>query len=199
MFAKRIFDLLVSFFGLLLLSPLFALIALVIAVDSPGPIFFRQERIGQYGEPFRIHKFRSMIFNGHGARGSLITIGIDSRITRVGLIIRKYKIDELAQLLDVVSGTMSLVGPRPEVPHYVDYYPEEVKRVVFSVRPGITDNASIEFKDEHLILGKSLDPDQTYIKDILPIKIKYYVEYVNSRSFYGDLEILFKTLKALVA
>lgn len=198
LFAKRLFDFLMSFLGLLLLSPLFFLVAILIKIDSPGPIFFRQERIGQYGKPFRIHKFRSMFFIGSEAKGSLITIGADSRITRVGVYIRKYKIDELAQLFDVLIGTMSLVGPRPEVSRYVDYYPKEVKETIFSVRPGITDRASIEFKDESLILGKSSDPHQAYVKDILPIKIQYYVRYVNGRSFFGDLHILFKTLKALI-
>jgi lipopolysaccharide/colanic/teichoic acid biosynthesis glycosyltransferase len=130
--------------------------------------------------------------------GLQITVGADSRVTKVGQLLRKYKLDELPQLLDVIIGHMSLVGPRPEVPHYVACYPEGVRNLVLSVRPGITDNASIEFKDENKILGQSVNTNETYIKKILPIKIQYYVDYVNSRTFFGDFLIIIRTINALV-
>lgn len=194
---KRLFDLLASFFGLLLLSPLFLAIALLIKLDSIGPVFFRQERVGRNGKVFRIHKFRTMVIDAE-KKGMQITVGADARVTRVGHILRKYKLDELPQLLDVLMGDMSIVGPRPEVPRYVAYYPIDVRAVVFSVKPGITDRASIEFKDENEILDRAIDPQRAYVEEILPIKLRYYVEYVNTRSFWGDLNLIFKTFKALI-
>ncbi|MBP7646346.1 MAG: sugar transferase [Comamonas sp.] len=194
---KRLFDFFASFIGLLLLAPLLLLIALAIKLDSPGPVFFRQKRVGQYGELFRIHKFRSMTVDAPST-GLQITVGEDIRITRVGGALRKYKLDELAQLIDVLNGSMSLVGPRPEVPFYVDFYPDEIRKIVFSVKPGITDWASIKYKDENEILSKSDDPQRTYVDEVLPIKLRYYVEYVQNRSFFNDIKIIYSTLLAIL-
>lgn len=195
--AKRLFDWLVSVVGLLLLLPLLLLLALCIKIDSPGPVFFRQERVGQFGRLFRIHKFRTMVTDSERL-GLQITVGSDARVTRVGHWMRKYKLDELPQLLDVWLGHMSMVGPRPEVPRYVGCYPTDLRDVVLSVRPGITDRASIEFKDEHEILGRAADPNIAYVNEVLPIKLRYYVEYVNTHSFWGDILLILKTLIALV-
>lgn len=196
MTVKRIFDLFASACGLVLLSPLFVLIAILIKSDSKGEVFFRQERVGMKGRLFRIHKFRTMSVEAE-RKGLQITVGSDCRITRVGAVIRKYKIDELPQLIDVLLGDMSLVGPRPEVPKYIACYPEHIRKKVLSVRPGITDWASIRFKDENKILGEASDPEAAYIKEVLPIKQAYYVEYVESRSFFGDVFIIFSTIAAI--
>ncbi|MBV5330409.1 MAG: sugar transferase [Chlorobium sp.] len=185
-----------SGFGLLLLSPLFLIITILIKLGSKGPIFFRQERVGLNGHTFRIHKFRTMAA-GAERKGLQITIGQDQRITAVGVVLRKYKLDELAQLIDVFIGKMSLVGPRPEVPKYIALYPEAVRSEVLSVRPGITDWASIQFKDENDILGRSSHPEKAYIEEVLPIKQRYYVEYVRGRSFLGDVHIILSTLLAV--
>jgi len=195
--AKRVFDWLASSVGLVLLAPLLFVLAVWIKLDSPGPVFFRQERVGKGGSVFRIHKFRTMVTDAERL-GLQITVGADVRVTRVGQWLRKYKLDELPQLLDVWLGHMSLVGPRPEVPRYVACYPADIRDVVLCVRPGITDRASIEFKNENEILGRAADPDQTYIKEVLPIKLRYYVEYVNSRTLLGDIELIFLTLKAIL-
>jgi len=194
---KGAFDRLASGLGLLLLSPLLLLIALAVKLDSPGPVFFRQERVGRAGRVFRIHKFRTMVSNAE-RQGPQITVGADARVTRVGVVLRKYKLDELAQLIDVFVGDMSLVGPRPEVPRYVAYYPDDVRAIVLSVKPGITDRASIEYKDESEILGKAQDPHHAYLHEVLPIKLRYYVDYVQTRSFWGDVAIIFATLRALL-
>ena len=196
MIAKRFFDLAFSGLGLFLLSPLFLLIAVAIKIDTPGPVFFRQERVGRLGVHFRIHKFRTMDVHAE-ARGLQLTTGNDSRITRSGQWLRKYKLDELAQLIDVVLGKMSLVGPRPEVPRYVAMYPEAARKVIFSVRPGITDLASIEFKDENGILAVSKNPERDYIENILPQKIHFYQRYVSERSLWLDLALIFKTIRAI--
>ena len=196
MILKRLFDCLASFLGLLLLAPLLLLISIAIKLDSAGPVFFRQERVGQYGKFFRIHKFRSMTVDAP-SKGLQITIGADARITRVGFWLRKYKLDELAQLIDVFNGSMSLVGPRPEVPHYVEKYPDEIREIVLSVKPGITDWASIKYKDENEILARADDPHQAYVDVVLPIKLKYYVDYVRNRTFSGDIKIIFATLIAV--
>lgn len=197
MIAKRLFDFVFAGLGLLFLAPLFLLIALMIKMDTAGPVFFRQERIGRFGVPFRIHKFRTMEVDAE-AKGGLLTTGNDSRITRTGQWLRKYKLDELAQLIDVVLGKMSLVGPRPEVSRYIAMYPEAAKKVILSVRPGITDLASIEFKDENDILTVSKDPEQDYIEKILPQKIHLYQKYVSERSLRLDLALIFKTIRAIV-
>jgi lipopolysaccharide/colanic/teichoic acid biosynthesis glycosyltransferase len=194
---KRSFDIFWSGIGIVLLLPLFLAIALLIKLDSSGPIFFRQERIGLFGKKFQIHKFRTMEAMAE-SKGPQITVGSDGRITRIGFFLRKYKLDELAQLIDVFVGDMSLVGPRPEVPHYVEHYSPEVRAIVQSVRPGITDWASIKFNDENEILAASSDPHLAYLNEVMPIKIKYYVEYVQEHSFLGDLRIIFATFSALI-
>lgn len=197
MMVKRLFDWIASSFGLLVLSPVLVLVAIWIKLDSAGPVFFRQERVGLAGQTFRIHKFRTMVTNAEKI-GLQITVGRDFRVTRVGHWLRKYKLDELPQLLDVWLGHMSLVGPRPEVPLYVACYPPDLRELVLSVRPGITDRASIEFKDENEILGASVNPSQAYVQEVLPIKVRYYVDYVNNRTFFGDLLLILRTIKAII-
>lgn len=195
--SKRFFDWLSSTLGLLVFAPLLLILAVWIKLDSPGPVFFRQERVGQGGRLFRIHKFRTMVSDAERL-GLQITVGSDARVTRLGQWLRKYKLDELPQLLDVWLGYMSLVGPRPEVPRYVACYPAHIRELVLSVRPGITDRASIEFKDENEILGRALEPNSAYVNEVLPVKLQYYVEYVETRSFLGDIYLILKTLTALV-
>lgn len=195
---KRWFDLLVAAAGLVLLSPLLLLVAGAIVADSGWPVFFRQERVGLAGRPFRILKFRTMS-NRPGSTGPAITVSGDSRITRIGRLLRRAKLDELPQLWNVVTGDMSLVGPRPEVPRYVDCYPDELRRIVQSVRPGITDEAAIEFVDESELLAAAADPEKAYVEVILPRKLALYVRYVESRTFFGDLKILARTLWRIVA
>ena len=194
---KRSFDWFLSSFGLLTLSPIFLVLIVLIKLNSPGPAFFRQERVGRHGRLFRIHKFRTMVADAE-RQGLQITVGDDLRITSVGKWLRKYKIDELPQLLDVWSGNMSIVGPRPEVPNYVACYPEDIRNIVLSVRPGITDKASIEFRNENEIMSHSLDPNNTYISEILPVKLNYYVEYVNNQSLIGDIFLILRTFKAIL-
>jgi len=194
---KRLFDFIASFYGLILLSPIFVLVALWIKIDSRGSIFFRQERVGFQGSLFRIHKFRTMVLDAE-KKGKQITVGADSRITTVGSFLRKYKLDELPQLIDVFVGDMSLVGPRPEVPRYIDCYSDDEKHDVLSVKPGITDNASIEFRDENELLASSKDPEATYINEVLPKKIALYRKYVRERSFFGDVAIIFKTIFLII-
>lgn len=193
---KRLFDIAASFVGLALLAPLFVLIALWIKVDSAGPVFFRQQRVGRWGKPFNILKFRTMSTRTDVTRQ--LTVGDDSRITRAGRFLRHYKLDELPQLINVLHGTMSLVGPRPEVPRYVACYPPEARSIVLSVAPGITDWASILYCEESRILGQAADPEKAYIDTILPIKVSYYVRYVQERSFWIDLQIIGKTLVAVM-
>ena len=197
MISKRLFDLCASLAGLVVLSPLFLLITILIKRDSSGPVFFRQTRIGLRGEPFRIHKFRTMATDPL-AKDLQLTVGADPRITRTGRWLRNYKLDELPQLIDVVRGKMSLVGPRPEVPKYVEHYPPDVKQVVLSVRPGITDNASIEYRDENDILAKADDPEQEYIEKVMPVKLEYYMRYVEERSMAGDIAIILRTFGAVL-
>lgn len=180
-----------------MLSPLLLLMAAWVKLDSTGSVFFRQERVGQHGKTFRIHKFRTMVTDAE-KRGLQITVGKDSRITCSGAFLRRYKLDELPQLIDVVIGTMSLVGPRPEVPKYVACYPADVRDLVLSVKPGITDLASIEFKDENTLLGQSDNPEQTYKETILPIKLGYYTQYAKSHNLWMDIGLIFKTLIAVL-
>lgn len=196
MLAKRLLDIGVSGLALLLLSPLLIGIALWVRLDSPGPVFFRQTRVGLRGRHFRIHKFRTMRTDADRL-GPQVTVGQDPRITRAGAFLRQYKLDELPQFLDVLVGSMSLVGPRPEVPRYMEAYPAEVRQKVLSVRPGITDWASIEFRSESDLLEGSDDPERTYIEQILPIKQGYYLKYVDQRSFLGDLRIVLATAFAM--
>lgn len=195
--AKRCFDLLLSSVGLLVLSPVMLLIALLVKLDSPGPVMFRQERVGRFGRSFRIHKFRTMRHEPVG-RGLQITVGADSRITRVGGFLRASKLDELPQLLDVWLGDMSLVGPRPEVPRYVAHYPAELREKVLSVRPGITDIASIEYRDESAVLARSVDPEHAYIHEVLPHKLALAARYVERSSIWLDAWLIARTLWAIV-
>jgi len=197
MIAKRVFDLIISVTGLLFLVPVFLLIGILIKLDSPGPVFFRQVRVGRFGEPFRIFKFRTMRAEGE-ATGKQITVRDDIRITRAGRFLRRYKLDELPQLLNVVNGEMSLVGPRPEVQRYVTLYPEGVREKVLSVPPGITDYASIEYMDENALLADADDPETVYIERVMPAKLRNYERYVTERSIGMDLKIIFATVKAIM-
>ena len=190
---KRFFDLVFSAVGLLALSPFFLAIAFLIKIDSSGPIFFRQVRVGRHLFPFKIHKFRTMVVNASDLGPSVTTDG-DLRVTTVGKILRKYKLDELPQLIDVLLGDMSLVGPRPEVPKYVDAYSDADKTIIFSVKPGITDKASIEFRNENELIANSSDVDSVYLEKILPIKLVYYREYVETHSLWLDIKIILKTV-----
>lgn len=197
MVAKRIFDLLFTVPGIVLLIPAFIIIAMWIKIDSRGPVFFRQERVGLRNETFEILKFRTMVVDAE-KKGKQITIGEDSRITRSGKWMRKCKLDELPQLINVLRGEMSLVGPRPEVPRYVAEYTDEERQIVFSVPPGITDYASIEYRDENEVLGKAKNPEKTYVEEILPIKIAYYKKYVEERSVLRDFVIILRTINAIL-
>ena len=194
--SKRGFDLLASLGGLLLLAPALLAIALWIRWDSPGPALYRQQRVGRDGALFTICKFRTM--HQRLEAGAELTVGHDPRVTRAGTLLRRYKLDELPQLWNVVRGDMSLVGPRPEVPRYVACYPEPLRRIVLSVAPGITDWASILYKDENAVLARSADPERAYIDTVLPAKLDYYVRYVRERSFWIDLQIIARTLVAIV-
>ncbi|MCI6338297.1 MAG: sugar transferase [Prevotella sp.] len=190
--AKRLFDIVSSGIGLLCLAPVFVVMAIWIKLDSRGPVFYRQTRVGRYGRDFRIFKFRSMRVGSD--KGRQITVGErDPRITRSGYFIRRYKIDELPQLINVFLGDMSIVGPRPEVRKYVDLYSEE-QRKVFQVRPGITDLASIKYRNENELLSQVDDPDTYYIDVIMPDKLAINLEYIRHQSFMGDIKIIFNTL-----
>ena len=198
--AKRLFDLIFAGAGLLLFSPLLLGIALWIKLDSAGPVFFRQQRVGRFGVPFRIHKFRTMRHDATAhapALGSLLTVGADPRITRAGRSLRAAKLDELPQLLDVFAGTMSLVGPRPEVPRYVAMYPAALRDKVLSVRPGITDPASIEYRNESALLAAAADPERMYVEQVMPAKLRRAVRYVDERSLLGDVRVIAATVRAL--
>ena len=194
---KRIFDVIASGLGLIVLSPLFLILAIWIKLDSIGPVFYRQVRVGYKNKDFRIFKFRSMRVGAD--KGSLVTIGgHDPRVTRSGYFIRKFKFDELPQLINVFLGDMSLVGPRPEVRHYVDYWTPEQMHVL-DVRPGITDPASIKFRNENELMEKAEDPEKYYIEVIMQEKIKLYLEYVEKHSFFYDLGLIFKTFWVIVS
>ena len=185
-----------SFLGLIVLSPFFLLTALLIAADSRGGVFYCQTRVGKNGKDFRLYKFRTMA-SGSDKKG-LITVGAkDARITKVGYFLRKYKLDELPQLVNVLKGDMSLVGPRPEVRKYVEMYTPEQRRVL-SVRPGITDYASIEYVDENRILGEAEDPDEAYIEKIMPDKIRYNMRYIEHKSVREYFKIIFLTFWSIV-
>ncbi len=195
--AKRFFDIIFSLMALALLSPILLVAGIWIKADSSGPVFFRQIRVTRYGRHFRIFKFRTMRTDAEKL-GLQVTTGNDSRITKAGSFLRRYKIDELPQFINVLTGDMSVVGPRPEVPKYVAYYPTEMRDTILSIRPGITDKASIEFKDENNLLDTSQDPELTYIKEILPIKLNYYMEYTQHQTLMGDLRIILDTIAAVV-
>ena len=193
---KRFFDIVASGCGLLVLLPLFLVIAIWIKLDSKGPVFYRQVRVGRHNKDFRIIKFRSMRVGAD--KGSLVTIGgRDPRITRSGYFIRKYKLDELPQLINVFIGQMSIVGPRPEVRHYVDYWTKEQLHVL-DVRPGITDPASIKFRNENELMEKADNPENYYINVIMQEKIRLYLEYVGKVGFWYDINLIFKTFKVIV-
>lgn len=193
---KRLFDIVVSGLGLICLSPLFAAVAVCIKLDSKGPVFYRQERVGRYNRDFRLYKFRSM--RPDSDKLGLITVGgRDPRVTRSGYYIRKYKLDELPQLINVFLGDMSLVGPRPEVRKYVDMYtPEQLK--VLSVRPGITSLASIRYRNENDILAESDNPDKCYIEKIMPDKLSIDLEYVGKANLWNDIKLIFSTFREII-
>lgn len=193
MLAKRFFDIFCAGIGLIVLSPILLIIAFIIKVSSSGPVFFRQTRVGLKQQLFQIHKFRTMVVDAE-KKGMKITVGHDPRITAIGCLLRKTKLDELPQLIDVFIGNMSLVGPRPEVPEYVKYYPPEVAQIIFSVRPGITDWASIKMIDENGLLAKSPDPETVYIEQVLPEKLGYAVKYVKTRSLFLDIQLILLTI-----
>ena len=193
---KRLFDIIASGCGLLVLSPVFFVMAIWIKLDSDGPVFYRQVRVGRNNKNFKIFKFRSMRVGAD--KGSLVTIGgRDPRITRSGYFIRKYKLDEFPQLINVFLGQMSLVGPRPEVRHYVNYWTPEQMHVL-DVCPGITDPASIKFRNENELMEKAEDPEESYINVIMQEKIKLYLEYVQNASFWYDIKLIFKTFEVII-
>lgn len=193
---KRLFDIVASGLGLLVLCPILIIVAIWIKLDSEGPVFYRQVRVGRYNKDFRIFKFRSMRIGSD--KGSLVTIGgRDPRVTRSGYFIRKFKVDELPQLINVFIGDMSLVGPRPEVRHYVNYWTPEQMRAL-DVRPGITDPASIRFRNENELLEKADDPEKYYIEVIMQEKLKMYLEYVDNASFWYDIKLIFQTFGVII-
>lgn len=192
---KRVFDFVASLILLIVLSPVFLVLGVAIKLDSPGPVFYRQERITQYGKRFRIHKFRTMVQNAD--KGLQITVGNDSRITRVGKVIRDCRLDEIAQLLDVLSGTLTLVGVRPESPKYVAQYTEEMLATLL-LPAGVTSLASIYYKDEAKLLESAEDPDKVYVEEILPGKMYYNLRGIEKFSFWGDIKIMFMTVFAVL-
>lgn len=195
--AKRLLDLFCAVTGLLVLCPVLVAMAVAIRLDSPGPVFFRQERVGRHGRLFRIHKFRTMVVHDDRCVRQ-ITVGADARITRVGAFLRRTKLDELAQFIDVLQGTMSIVGPRPEVPRYVALYPAALREQVLSVRPGITDLASLEYRDESTLLARAADPEREYVEVVMPAKLAIQARYVAQRSLWLDLRIIARTLRVLL-
>lgn len=194
---KRVFDLCVALGVLLALSPLLAAAALWIKLDSPGPVLFRQQRVGWRGRPFAILKFRTMRHAAMG-EGLRITVGADPRLTRAGVFLRRHKIDEFPQFINVLRGEMSVVGPRPEVPHYVALYTQAQRDIVLSVRPGITDPASLVFKDESTLLAEADDPENFYVTEVMPAKLEHAAQYVATRSLLGDIRIVLRTAGAIV-
>lgn len=193
---KRAMDVIVSAAALLVLWPIFLLIALAIVADDPGPVFYRQVRVGRGGKPFRIFKFRTMVVDAD-KKGLSITVGRDSRITRVGAFLRRTKLDELAQLLNVLAGQMSFVGPRPEVPRYVELY-TPYQRQVLLVRPGITDYASIAYRNENDLLAGAADPERMYVETVMPDKIELNMKYLREISPLADLRLIMKTVIAVI-
>jgi lipopolysaccharide/colanic/teichoic acid biosynthesis glycosyltransferase len=193
---KRLLDASAALLGLIVLAPLFAAIALAIKLTSPGPVFFRQERVGKDFKPFWIYKFRSMVVNAPQLGGQLTSAG-DPRVTRIGRLLRKTKLDELPQLINVLKGDMSLVGPRPEVPRYVQMFRDDYRELL-RVRPGITDLASVKYRDESEILGQSPDPEAAYVNEVLPDKIALAKEYLAHRSLLYDLGLIARTAWKIV-
>jgi lipopolysaccharide/colanic/teichoic acid biosynthesis glycosyltransferase len=193
--AKRLFDIVVSLAALLLLALPMLAVAAWIRLDSPGPVFFRQQRVGRHGVPFAIHKFRTM---RHGAGGLALTVGDDARITRAGRWLRRTRLDELPQLLDVLAGDMSLVGPRPEVPRYVALYPPGLRERALAVRPGLTDPASLAYIDEAALLAAAADPEREYVERILPAKLQAAAAYAERATLASDIAVLARTARALL-
>lgn len=193
---KRIFDIVASLCGLIILSPMLIIVAICIKLDSKGPVFFKQKRVGKNKKIFEIYKFRTMVTDAEKL-GKQITVGNDSRITRVGKFIRKCKLDEFPQLINVVKGEMSLVGPRPEVPRYVELY-DEYEEQILLVQPGITDYASIEFRNENEILGNSSNPEETYIEEIMPTKIELNMKYIRNISLIEDIKLILNTILSIL-
>ncbi len=196
MIKKRIFDLFFTIPGIIIVLPVLVLSAFWIKLDTDGPIFFRQERVGRNGKLFKIYKFRTMVSNAESI-GEKVTIGCDSRITQSGSFLRKFKLDELPQLINVLFGEMSLVGPRPEVPEYVMYWPSEIRDLILSIPPGITDFASLEFRNENDLLEGCTDPVEKYIKEITPVKLEYYLKYVTKRSVLVDFWLILRTISTV--
>ncbi len=195
---KRLLDIVMSFTGLLALAPVFLVIFILIKISSEGPVFYRGVRVGRGGKLFRMFKFRTMVQNADQIGGPS-TAGDDARLTKVGIVLRRFKLDELPQLINVLKGEMSLVGPRPEVPFYVNMMTEEEKRIILSVKPGITDLASLWNIDEGAVLHGSPDPEKTYQEKIWPEKKRLQMKYVTEQSFAGDLKIIFRTLKDIIS
>lgn len=193
---KRLFDIISSFTGLLFLFPLFIAISIFIKLDSAGPVFFKQKRIGRNFKPFLLYKFRSMVADAP-QKGLAITCGGDPRITKVGRFLRKTKIDELPQLINVLKGDMSIVGPRPEVEKYVEMFKDDYQSVL-QVRPGITDYATIEFRSEEGLLKKYRDPEAGYIRELLPLKIELSKNYLRDKGFFTDLKLIFFTFWKII-
>lgn len=196
--AKRLFDLLGAAVALLLLGPALLVVAVIIKLDSPGPVFFRQERVGRFGRSFFIHKFRTMVVDAP-QRGLALTVGADPRITRCGVWLRRTRLDELPQLIDVLQGHMSLVGPRPEVPRYVAHYPAALRERALAVRPGITDPSSLAHLDEAERLAAAADPEREYIDHILPHKLQAAADYAARASLWTDVQVIVRTLRLLWA
>ena len=195
LFFKRVFDVVVSLLMLIFLSPLFLILAIAIKADSKGPVFYRQERVTQYGKKFRIHKFRTMVTGADS--GSQVTVSGDSRITKVGSKIRKLRLDEISQLLDVLSGNMTFVGTRPEVPKYVEQYTDEMKATLL-LPAGVTSLASIKYKDEDSLLENAENADETYVNEVLPGKMQYNLQAIEKFGFWRDIGTMFKTVGAVL-
>jgi lipopolysaccharide/colanic/teichoic acid biosynthesis glycosyltransferase len=194
---KRAFDLVAAIFGLLIFGLPMLCIAVWIRVDSKGPVFFRQQRVGRHGKVFRIHKFRTMTVDAE-QHGPQLTVGADSRVTRAGRALRANRLDELPQFLDVLAGDMSLVGPRPDVPRYVDQWPPALRERVLAVRPGITDPASLKFRDEAALLALAVDPEREYMDVILPRKLALAAEYADHASLWTDLAVIGRSVGVLL-
>ncbi len=195
--SKKFFDLFFVVAGIVFSSPIFLIVSILIKRGSDGPILFKQERVGLNGKLFKVLKFRTMVVDAE-QKGAKITTGGDPRITQAGQWLRKYKLDELPQLFNVLLGEMSLVGPRPEVPEYVEFYSAKQREIVLSVLPGITDTASIEFRNENDLLAGSKDPVKDYREKVLPIKLAYYEQYVKKRTLWMDFKIIIRTIVAIV-
>jgi lipopolysaccharide/colanic/teichoic acid biosynthesis glycosyltransferase len=194
---KRAFDLAAATCGLLLLGLPMLVVAAWIKLDSPGPVFFRQERVGRHGKRFRIHKFRTMAVDAE-SRGLQLTVGADARVTRAGAFLRAHRLDELPQFIDVLAGDMSLVGPRPDVPRYVDQWPPALRERVLAVRPGMTDPASLEFRDEASLLAAAADPEREYLEVILPRKLARAADYADHASLWSDLAVIGRSVGVLL-